>query len=124
MMNTCASFLVAPHNLTYDKRTIAVYDKNKDKVIGECSKIIKKYDDEWLKKMKGMGYTSFGDNSDTDNDLEAKELMMQKNKLKPRQIVHTEALVSKLRRNSQGQQVHGRQMIKPDQKLYQKMIKK
>ena len=79
MMNTMASHLVAPHNLTFDRKTIAVYDSNKNKVLDECGKIIKKYDDEWVKKMRGMGYLNFGENSDhSEDDMEAKEMMKQK----------------------------------------------
>ena len=46
--------MVAPHNLTFDKKTIGVYETNKTKVIGDCDKIIKKYNDMIEHKLKGI----------------------------------------------------------------------
>ena len=65
MLNECVSYLVAPHNMTFDKKTIGVYGNNKAKVIDDCDKIIKKYDEKWSKKMKGMGL-SFDDSDEPD----------------------------------------------------------
>ena len=54
VLNRGLSYLVAPHNLTFDKKSIKVYETNKTKVIGDCDKIIKKYDDMIEHKLKGM----------------------------------------------------------------------
>lgn len=68
MLNSCVSYLVAPHNLTYDKKTKKVYGRSKDRVIGDCDRIIKKYDDKWTKKMNFMSLSVDSQDGDDDQD--------------------------------------------------------
>ena len=46
MLNQCVSYLVAPHNMTYDTRSIRVFDDSKAKVISDCEKILTRFDEK------------------------------------------------------------------------------
>lgn len=46
VLNQCVSYLVAPHNMTYDTRSIRVFDDSKAKVISDCEKILTRFDEK------------------------------------------------------------------------------
>mmetsp|Transcript_11660 Transcript_11660/g.15813 ORF Transcript_11660/g.15813 Transcript_11660/m.15813 type:complete len:100 (+) Transcript_11660:1120-1419(+) len=85
-----------------------VYDENKERVIDDCQRMIRRFDDKWAIKLRGM----------------STELQLNSPKNKPVEILRTEQLVKKLKSNSMGQTVHGRRMTQPDLKLYQTMLKR
>ena len=53
-MNRGASFLVAPHNLSFNKRSIQASDGNHQNVIAGLESILYKHQIEEEKKMKGL----------------------------------------------------------------------
>ena len=53
-MNKGASFLVAPHNLTFNKRAIAASSKNHENVLSSIEHILAKHNAKEAKAMQGM----------------------------------------------------------------------
>ena len=54
MMNRGASFLVAPHNLTFNKRAIEASQQNHNNVLSSIEQILGKHNAKEAKAMKGM----------------------------------------------------------------------
>ena len=53
-LNKGASFLVAPHNMSYNKHAVKVSDKNHQKVIDDLETILNRHKEEEEKQMKGL----------------------------------------------------------------------
>ena len=49
VLNKGASFLVAPHNMSFNKHAIKATEENHVKVIGDLNQIISKYQEEEAK---------------------------------------------------------------------------
>lgn len=77
-MNRGASFLVAPHNLSFNKRSIQACDSNHAKVVDGLESILQKHKIEEEKKTKGL----------------SDELVKQLKNKKPAEVMRTEALLN------------------------------
>ena len=107
-MNRGASYLVTPHNLSFNKRAIKAAGTNHDKVVGSIQSMIDKHEFKQAKRMRGM----------------TEEMAKKARAQKPANIIRTQRVLDELNRNSPGQQINGRRMTQPDTSLYQKMLKK
>ena len=54
MMNTGASFLVAPHNLSFNKRAIQASEENHNNVLSSINHILAKHNASEAKQLKCM----------------------------------------------------------------------
>jgi len=106
-LNKGASFLVQPHNLSFNKHAIKVTEQNHQRVIGDLHNILNKHEIAEARKLKGL----------------SEEMAAQKKRKKPVPILKTEALLSKINTNFAGQQINGRLVPQPDSGLYKRMRK-
>ena len=107
-LNRGASFLVAPHNLTFNKHAIQASGSNHQKVVEGLESILKQHSEAEEKALKGL----------------SPEMAASKKSQKSIEVVRTEAMLNKIMANNGGQQINGRKLVQPDLKLYNKMQKK
>ena len=86
-MNRGATFLVAPQNLTFNKRAIRANEQNHVKVMDSIQGIISKYDEKEAKRLRGLSLES------EDRKRAVK---------KPPNIERTEALMNQIKQNKGG----------------------
>ena len=78
MLNKGASFLVAPHNLTFNKRAVQASSSNHENVLNSIETILAKHNSKEEKAMRGM----------------TEEMQKKRMANKPANIIRTEAFHS------------------------------
>ena len=97
-LNRGASFLVAPHNLTFDKKAIIASETSHNKVIEDLEKILSKHKAAESKRLEGL----------------SADMIESRRNAKGIEIIRTEALLNKFSQNLRGQLVNGRKLTEPD----------
>ena len=87
MLNKGTSFLVAPHNLSFNKRAMEASKSNHTKVLGSIEKILAKHNAKEAKAMRGM----------------TEEMAKKRMANKPNNIIRTEAFYNQINSNKAGQ---------------------
>ena len=86
MLNKGTSFLVAPHNLSFNKRAMEASKSNHTKVLGSIEKILAKHNAKEAKAMRGM----------------TEEMAKKRMANKPNNIIRTEAFYNQINSNRAG----------------------
>ena len=107
-LNSGASFLVAPHNLRFEKRVQKATNKIRDGVKDSIQYIMGKHDKAEAKRLYGL----------------PPEIVKVKKGKKPQEIERTEAFRDLVDKNIPGQSVNGRKMNQPSVSLYAKLKKR
>lgn len=104
-MNKGASYLVAPHNLTFNNRAMNVTHGNHSRVVSDIKAIIDRHNAAEAQKLAGL----------------SPEIVAERKTQKPPEIQRTEELLSKINKNLPGQVVNGRKLTQPHVRIYDKL---
>ena len=85
-MNKGASFLVAPHNMSYNKHAVKASDKNHQHVINDLENILNRHKAIEEKQMKGL----------------SEEMAAQKKSKKSQEVIRTESFLKQMNTNFGG----------------------
>ena len=86
MLNKATSFLVAPHNLSFNKRAMEASKSNHKNVLSSIEKILAKHNAKEAKAMRGM----------------TEEMAKKRMANKPNNIIRTEAFYNQINSNKAG----------------------
>ena len=101
--------MVAPQNLSFNKRAIKANEQNHIRVMDSVQSILSKHDEKEARRLRGLSLES-----------EAKKRAVKK----PPNIERTEALMNEIKQNKGGHSVNGRTLRQPDYEMYKRMAKK